>query len=120
MEDFRIFVTTEIAKERLKFDYSDSAHDPEGKYLVDCRVNGMQKPLFIYAIANDDKCRDVTISLLQFEKWGLLYRSVAIFEDQENINRKVLARFSDVMEKQFSSLSSNKDRIRKFFSEVII
>ena len=120
MEDFKIFVTTEIPKERLKFDYFDPSHDPEGKYLVDCRVNGMQKPLFIYAISNDDKCRDVTISLLQFEKWGLLYRSVAIFEDQENINRKVLARFSDVMEKQFSSLSSNKDRIKKFFTEVIV
>ena len=58
MEDFKMFVTAEIPKERLKFDYSDSSHDPEGKYLVDCRVNGMQKPLFIYAIANDDKCRE--------------------------------------------------------------
>lgn len=119
MEDFRVFVFSEISKERLKLDYFDAQHDPEGKYMVDCRVNGMAKPLFIYAIGNDDKCRDVTISLHQFERWGLQYRSVAIFEDQENINRKVLARFSDVMEKQFSSLVSNKDRIKKYFTEVV-
>ncbi len=34
----------------------------------------------------------------------------AIFENQEEINRKVLARYSDVCEKQFASLQSAKER----------
>ena len=38
------------------------------------------------------------------EKWGIPFRSLAIFEDQESINRKVLARFSDVCEKQLEPL----------------
>jgi hypothetical protein len=71
-------------------------------------------PLFIYAISGDDKARDATINLLQFERWNISNHSIAIFENQEEISRKVLARLSDVFEKQFSSLELNKDRIVKY------
>ena len=67
----------------------------------------------------DDKTRDATITLLQFEKWGVPFRSLAVFENQEDISRKVLARYSDVCEKQFSSLAANRDRIKRFIEDVM-
>ena len=59
------------------------------------------------------------LPLLQFEKWGITHRSLAIFEEQESINRKVLARFSDVCEKQFSTLTANRERITRFLHEAV-
>lgn len=117
MDDFRTVMSEAIPEERRSFDWSDPEHDPQGMYTVDCRVNGLGQPLFVHALSSDGRTRDATIALLQFERWEMPFRSLAIFEDQESINRKVLARFSDVCEKQFSSLASNRERIARFLTQ---
>lgn len=119
MEDFRAFMEEHVSEARRQFDWHHPRHDPEGKYLVDCRINGVARPIFVYALPNDNATRDATISLHQFERWGLAFRSVSIFENQEEINRKVLARFSDVCDKQFSSLAANSDRIVRHLQEAL-
>ena len=114
LEDFKQVFIEYAPEDRRTFEWSHPDHDPHGIYPVDCRINGMDNPLLIHALNSDDKTRDATIALLQFERWGMEFRSLAIFEDQESINRKVLARFTDVCEKQFSSLGANRERIETF------
>jgi hypothetical protein len=119
LEDFRTFMEEHVPESRRDFDWVDKEHDPDGKYSVDCRVNGLARPLFVYALPADDRVRDATIAFLQFERWGLSFRSLGIFENQEEINRRVLARFSDVCEKQFSSLAGNHERVARHLAEAL-
>ncbi len=119
VEDFKSLLIEAVPPDRRTFQWSEQEHDPQKKYVVDCKVNGMTRPLFIFALQGDDRVRDATISLLQFERWGLSSRAVGIYEDQEEVNRKVVARFSDVCEKQFSSLSTNRDRISRYLQEAL-
>jgi len=119
IEDFHSLMRETVPEDRVSFDWYDRERDPQRMYAVDCLINGMARPLLVFALPSDDKTRDATIALLQFERWGMPLRSLAIFEDQEAVNRKVLARFSDVCEKQFSTLTGNRERITRFLQEMI-
>jgi hypothetical protein len=118
LEDFRAFLRARVPANRLQFDWYDERDDPKHHYPVDARINHMKRPLLVYALPNDDKVKDATISLLTFEKWRMPHRSMGIFEDQEAVGRSTLARFTDVCEKAYSSLEGNKDRIAAYLEEV--
>lgn len=118
MEDFRTLLSEKAPESRRTFDWFHPTFDPGGKYRVDCRINGMERPIFVYALTGDLKTRDATISLLQFEKWRVPHRPVAIFEDKQSISHRVLARFSDVCQTQFSSLESVRDDIFQLLEDL--
>jgi hypothetical protein len=117
MEDVHEFVQEHIPEGHIHFDWHDPTHDPDSKYTADFMIESESGPILVYALSNDDRVSNATINLLMFEKWGLKFRSIGIFEDQEEINRKALAKFTDVCEKQFSNLHGNKDRFLKYVQE---
>jgi len=119
MEDFKSFLRNHVPENRLTFDWTDPINDPKGHYPVDCRINQIPRPLFVYALPNENKVQDATINLLKFELWGIKFQSLGIFEEQEAINRKVLAKFTDVCDKAFSSLEENRDRIATHLDRII-
>lgn len=117
-EDFETQIK-EIAHKRkleVKFNYFIETKDKTKMYPIDCYIKTKKDPLFIFAINADTRCMIATISILTFEKWGLKFHSSGVFENQQNIGREVLARFSDAGEKQISSLD-NMDRLDEYIQQ---
>ncbi|MDP3062292.1 MAG: DUF1828 domain-containing protein [Chloroflexota bacterium] len=119
VEDFRALITAVVPEQRRRANWYDVERDREGKYSAPWRINGTAKPLLVYPLQNDDQARDATICLQKYEIWGLRFTSLGVFENQEEINRAVLARFSDVCGKLFSSLVVNRDRIAEHIRETV-
>ena len=119
LDDFHEVLERRVPAAARQFAWHDPANDPEGKYVADCRLEGLRRPVFIYALPSDEKVTAATIALLQFERWRLPHHSIGIFEDQASIGRKVLAWFSDVCDKQFSSLAGNQDRVERYVEEAM-
>lgn len=119
MEDLRATLDELLDPSVRTFDWHDEAGDPQKMYQVDCRVDGPAEPLFIFGLLNDDRCRDATITISHFELQDGEFTSLGIFEDQQQINRKVLARLTDVMERQFSALRGNEERVAQYLDEYL-
>ena len=119
MEDFYELLREKVETTRMEFGWHDRDHDPQENYRVDCLINGMPKPLFVYALANDNKTRDATISLHQFKEWGLSFSSVGIVKDEKATSQKVLARFRDVCDECFIDIKKSDENIRQYMDNNI-
>jgi hypothetical protein len=69
-------------------------------------------PIVLFILPTDKQVLNATINLLQHEKWGLHINSIGIFEKQEDISRKDLAKYSDVSGKQYSNYTGNRENLR--------
>ena len=116
LQDLRALVVDRVAADARVIDWHDPERDPLANYPVDYRIEGARKPIFVFGLPSEDKVRDVTIYLHQFERWSIRSLSIGVFEDQEQVARKVLARFSDIVDKQFSTLRGNEDRILDYIA----
>jgi hypothetical protein len=121
-EDFRRLVEEKaeaVGMQDVQFNYTHPTHDPEHHYPVTARLNGRTtQQLLIFGISNDEQCRDATITLHQWEKWHEKFHSFGVFRDQMEINRLVLARFSDIAGRQLSSLEIARERLPQYLREV--
>lgn len=81
--------------------------------------NNTANPVCFYPIGNDDKCNESTITIQHYELHDFRPSTVAVFENQEEIGRKPLARLSNIVGKQFSTLQGNEGRIKDFTTRIL-
>lgn len=117
MDDFRTLLRGKVALSRMAFDWCDPVRDPEGIYSVDCRINGMPDPLFVYALSSDNKALAAALALLQFKEWGISFRSLGILRDENTMTRKGLALFSNVCSTYFTGIKESRGEIERYLEE---
>ncbi len=111
LQDLRYFVSDRFGEEQRTWEWNDPELDPEKNYPVDVRIETPTRPIFLFGLNSDDKVNVATITLHQFERWNVQNLSVGVFEDMSEIGRKTVARFTDIVDKQFSNLHGNRDRL---------
>jgi hypothetical protein len=119
MADFQTLFHEVVPEADRHFDWYDPERDEAKKYTVDCRINGMPRPLFVYALSNNDRIRDATIKLQKIRQWDIPFRPLGIFQDREAAGHQVVARFDDVCEIYFPSLEVNQQEIVDYLGENI-
>ena len=117
MEDFRALLYDKVSERRMTFDWWDQDHDPERVYTVDCRINGMPKPIFVYALSSGSKALTAAWALHQFEEWGIPFRSLGILEDKSVMTRKEFAIFRNVWGMYYTGIDESREQIEHFLEQ---
>lgn len=112
-DDLARVVDAVVPERKRIHNWFDPFRDPQGTYRADWRVAG-HTPLFIFALGTQNRVKDATIALHQYERWGMKYDSVGVFQDSTAIPAKDIARFGDVATKIFSHLPGNEDRLAAY------
>jgi hypothetical protein len=96
--EFDAFVRKWVPAARLTPEFTDRARDPGGLYAVDFAISNSDVQLYVLGITSNAKCRDATITILEHRTWGRRFLTLAIFDNQLEIEQKVLARFTDAQQ----------------------
>lgn len=119
LEDFKKVISNSAPPESVTFDWYDNT-DIQKTYRVDCRIETKKQPVFIFALDSDKKILRATITLQHFKLRKMEFEAIGIFESQEEIgDRKSIATFSDVVDKQFSTIEGKEDDIRQYVAKLI-
>ncbi len=108
-----------VPDDRIQVDHIPTEVPNADAYPVDYRIEAIGgNSLFLYGVPNRDKARLTTIMLSHFHRHQLQFDSLLVFENQEEIPRRDLARLSDVGGEMVSSLNAQDDFSRKLLRRV--
>lgn len=96
LEDLHQLVERTVPADRRTEGWSDPRRDPAGFYRVDYRIEGRERPLFVFALTSTGKVKDATISVHQYMQWHVDFQPVGIYQDPESVSKRARGQFSDV------------------------
>ena len=113
MSEFKEMMYSVASEDRIELDWFHEEYDPDGRYKVDCRINGTRMPLFVCALPTDRKISQATIALYEFKAWKIPdFRAVGIIQDQTKVSRKSIDYFRSVANDCYP-LEESRSKIRQ-------
>lgn len=103
-----------LTPERVEEDYLEPRLPSAEDYRIDYHVPRKGgDSLFVFGIANRDKARLTTIILERLLRHDVPFDSLLVFDDQQQVPRRDLARLSNVGGEMVASLDAREDLERK-------
>lgn len=117
-EDLQQLIFEKVPPEKVQKNYVVQNVEHGELYPIDYRIEGKDKPLFLFGIPNDEKARLVTIILQHLQAWLPPFESLLVFADQTRLSRADLARLSNAGGEQISSLDEYEQFERKLLKRI--
>lgn len=108
------FVSTNLVKHKPQFNIYPIPSRPELE--VDYLFNDSKRPLYLFAVKDDNKAKMVTISCLEFLNAEIPFRSAVVHEDFESLSRTDKKLILSRTDKQFPSFDDFKTNSDRFLS----
>jgi len=104
-----------------KYNVQDKYYPIEEKteYEVDYLFDVKPYPVYVFAIKENIKAKNVAISCRQFLLENLNFKSVVVYENMESISKLDIKRVTSAVDKQFPSLQDFKDNSNPYFIKSI-
>lgn len=110
-------VSEVVPSDRFQVRWNDTKWDHQKEYTVDCYVNGMPTPLFLYALANDGNARDATITIYRFQSQAVTGRHIGIYRNTNRVRKDVRSKLNAVCETTFGNLERERQGIKEFLQK---
>lgn len=107
-----------VPSNRFQVRWNDTKWDHQKEYTVDCYINGMPTPLFLYALTNDGNTRDATITIYRFQSQAVTGRHIGIYRNTNRVKKDVRSKLNAVCETIFGNLEQDRQGIKKFLQEM--
>ncbi|MEO8659506.1 MAG: DUF1828 domain-containing protein [Bryobacteraceae bacterium] len=109
----------EFVEERLG-QYQPRLHvapvEGHDEYEVDVAFAAGARPIYLFGVKDNAKARLATICCQAFQGRQLPFKSIAVYEDFENIGRKDRLRLTNACDKQFTSLDEFRENGAAFLA----
>jgi hypothetical protein len=118
-EDLSEFLNESLGPDKIQHHWHDHIRDAAGNYQVDIRIKRAEKdPIFIFALSDDSKTRDATISIQQFKIWNIRSSNIGVTSGLQKIGSKVERRYRDASNGPIYEYNSDRERLVAEISQV--